>query len=218
MAAGAADFDVGLAKARRQCFHLEEQLQRLEAGKDEGAEAIFASMNGLASDISRLEASIAAEADEMQRGRMRRKVAQVSENAQSLRRALEKHLGRVTSKQREADDRRELFRRRAAGANGDSVIEIGHAASELRSMHEASLTLDQLTSNGAAILGSLAGQSAVLRSSRMKIRSVFDALGLSNSLLRLIQRRQLMDQVLIVVGILAVSTLLYYVVFMRGSR
>jgi len=115
---------------------------------------------------------------------------------------------------REAEERAELFQRRNAG--GQVSIELEQAAHEMRALHEASASLDSLTGRGAAVLASLAQQSAVLRASRRKLGGMFDALGLSNSLLRMIERRQLVDRALVFGGMLLLSLLLWLVV--RGGR
>lgn len=87
---------------------------------------------------------------------------------------------------------------------------------ETRALDEASIALDNLNRHGESVLMGLHSQRSVLNSSRRKLMSIFDALGLSNSLLRLIERRQMMDRLLVFGGIAACSLLLW--LLMRWSR
>jgi len=120
---------------------------------------------------------------------------------------------------REAEERAQLLQRRngtAADGGGEVAIEMESLARETRTLHEADSSLDMLQAHGAAVLEALSSQSATLRSSRMKLRAVFDTLGLSNSLLRLIERRQLADKALLWGGMLLTAALLY--VLLRWTR
>lgn len=113
---------------------------------------------------------------------------------------------------REAEERAQLLQRRngAAGDHGGEVaIEMDSLARETRSLHDADSSLDMLQAHGAAVLEALSAQSATLRSSRQKLAAVFDTLGLSNSLLRLIESRQLTDKALLWGGMLLTAGLLY---------
>lgn len=117
--------------------------------------------------------------------------------------------------QREADERRELLQRRNAA--GHTAIEVSSLSRETRALDEASIALDNLTRHGEAVILGLHAQRGVLNSSKRKLLSIFDALGLSNSLLRLIERRQMMDRLLVFGGIGACSLLLWLLVHWSGG-
>jgi Golgi SNAP receptor complex protein 2 len=109
--------------------------------------------------------------------------------------------------QREAEERRELLQRRNAA--GHTAIEMSSLSRETRALEEASFALDNLNRHSESVLLALTVQRQVLNASRRKLVAIFDTLGLSNSLLRLIERRQLMDRLLVFGGIGACSLLLW---------
>ncbi|KAJ1634612.1 hypothetical protein T492DRAFT_864803, partial [Pavlovales sp. CCMP2436] len=159
-------------------------------------------------------ALLAREIDGARRGAWRKKLRQLQDNSSGLRAALEKFATKTFRNQREADERKDLLQRRNAA--GHTAIEMSSLSRETRAFDEASFALDNLNRHGESVLLGLHSQRHVLNASRRKLASIFDTLGLSNSLLRLIERRQLMDRLLVFGGIAACSLILW--LLMRWNR
>jgi len=82
-------------------------------------------------------------------------------------------------------------------------------ARETRGVDQSSGAVDDLLGHASSVLENLSSQRLTLSASRRKLVAIFDQLGLSNSLLRLIERRELMDRLLVWGGMAAILLLLY---------
>lgn len=205
-----SDLDAHYAVARRVAFQVEEQLQELETGRDTSAALqgnISTNLNQLAREITLLEGLLAEETSMARSGVWRRKVRQLAETSAGLREALEKFATRNFKTQREAEERRELLQRRNAA--GHTAIEVDAIARETRGLDQSSGAVDDLLGHASSVLENLSSQRLTLSASRRKLVAIFDQLGLSNSLLRLIERRELMDRLLVWGGMAAILLLLY---------
>jgi golgi SNAP receptor complex member 2 len=132
-----------------------------------------------------------------------RKVELVSEETDALRAALDKHSHR--ERRRAADDvaRAELLSGRgeayawSAAADADAA-----AASSVRSSKRM---VQEALATGGAALAAMAGQRDTLKRAQRKALDVVHGLGLSDSLLRLIERRQKLDSALAYGGMAVVT-------------
>lgn len=180
-----------------------ERLERLEysssssngvisGASDDQSTAVRRDINqiqSLCSDMDRHWRSIAAKS---QRDLWKRKVEQVSEEAESLRASLDKYLSRNQKRIQEAQERAELFGR----ANGDShILRIfDEEAQASESVSRSSQLLEDTFATGVAILSKYSEQREHLKRAQRKALDVLNSLGLSNSLLRLIERRNRVDK------------------------
>ncbi|KAG4924127.1 hypothetical protein JHK87_049667 [Glycine soja] len=147
-------------------------------------------IHSLCVEMDRLWRSIAAKP---QRDLWKRKVEQIAEEAESLRASLDKYNLRNQKRMREANERAELLGR----ANGDSahVLRIyDEEAQALQSVRSSSQELENANALGEAILSSIHGQRERLKSAHRKALDILNTVGISNSVLRLIERRNRVDQ------------------------
>ncbi|XP_073298116.1 membrin-11-like [Primulina huaijiensis] len=165
----------------------------------------------LCSDMDRHWRSIAAKS---QRDLWKRKVEQVSEEAESLRASLDKYLSRHQKRIQEAQERAELFGR----ANGDShILRIfDEEAQASESVRRSSQLLEDTFATGVAILSKYSEQREHLKRAQRKALDVLNTLGLSNSLLRLIERRNRVDKWIKYAGM--VFTVVVIFIFWRWTR
>ncbi|KAK9674506.1 hypothetical protein RND81_12G237300 [Saponaria officinalis] len=121
-----------------------------------------------------------------------RKVEQIAEEADSLKDSLEKYFSRNQRRMLEAKERAELLGR----ANGESshVLRIfDDEAQAFQSARNSSKMLEEAYSTGVAILGKFSEQRESMKSAHRKLLDVLNTVGLSNSVLRLIERRNRVD-------------------------
>jgi len=71
--------------------------------------------------------------------------------------------------------------------------------------------LDALTSNAYAVLSSLGQQRSSLKGVERKVLDFANTLGLSNNVIRTIERRQLVDKFIVYGGMLLTLALLWFV-------
>ncbi|KAI3447349.1 hypothetical protein Pfo_004014 [Paulownia fortunei] len=181
---------------------------------DEQATQIRRDINQIQShcaDMDRLWRSIASKP---QRDLWKRKVEQVSEEAESFRASLDKYLSRHQKRIQEAQERAELLGR----SSGDShVLRIfDEEAQAMESVHRSSRLLEDTFATGVAILSKYSEQRDHLKRAQRKALDVLNTLGLSNSLLRLIERRNRVDKWIKYAGM--VLTIIILIIFWRWTR
>ncbi|XP_051114117.1 membrin-11-like [Andrographis paniculata] len=180
---------------------------------DQGA-AIRRDLNQIQSicvDMDRLWRSIASKP---QRDLWKRKIEQVSEEADSFRASLDKYQLRQQKRIQEAQERAELLGR----ASGDShVLRIFYdEAQAVESVRRSSRVLEESFATGVAILNKYSEQRDHLKRAQRKALDVVNTLGLSNSLLKLIERRSRVDKWIKYAGM--VLTIVILIVFWRWTR
>ncbi|KAG2446607.1 hypothetical protein HYH02_008592 [Chlamydomonas schloesseri] len=121
----------------------------------------------------------------------KRKVEQVSEELDTLRAALERHGSRESKRAAEARDREELLGRADAGRRAKQ--EMDEEAQVMGSVARSKRYLEEMFESGTNILVNMAGNRERLKSAQKKALDVLNTVGLGESLLRLIERRQRMD-------------------------
>ncbi|KAF5728636.1 membrin-11 [Tripterygium wilfordii] len=205
-----------------------ERLERLESSTSNGGldspELSYAvkkdisQILSLCTDMDRLWRSIAAKP---QRDLWKRQifssflVEQVAEEAESLKDSLDRYVSRNQKRIREAQERAELFGR----ANGDSahVLRIfDEEAQAMQSVRNSSRMLEESLSTGSAILSKYAEQRERLKRAQRKALDVLNTVGLSNSVLRLIERRNRVDRWIKYVGMFI--TVIVLILFVKWTR
>ncbi|KAG8373979.1 hypothetical protein BUALT_Bualt11G0082600 [Buddleja alternifolia] len=143
-----------------------------------------------------------------------RKVEQVSEEAESFRASLDKYMSRHQKRIQEAQERAELLGR----ANGDThVLRIfDEEAQAMESVRRSSRLLEDSFATGVAILSKYSEQRDHLKRAQRKALDVLNTLGLSNSLLRIIERRNRVDKWIKYAGMLFSVIILF--IFWRWTR
>ncbi|KAJ7976429.1 Membrin [Quillaja saponaria] len=196
-----------------------ERLERLQYSTSGGSDSdisfsVKKDINQIQSqcaEMDRLWRSIAAKS---QRDLWKRKVEQVAEEAGSLRESLDKYFLRNQKRMQEAKERADLLGR----ANGDNahVLRIfDEEAQAMLSVGNSARELASSTALGEAILSSLSGNRERLKSAQRKALDVLNTVGLSNSVLRLIERRNRVDQWIKYLGILLTVIIVLIIVWWR---
>ncbi|KAG5517330.1 hypothetical protein RHGRI_037922 [Rhododendron griersonianum] len=191
-----------------------ERLERLEFSTSKGGvdspELSFAvkrdigQIQLLCVEMDRFWRSIAAKS---QRDLWKRKVEQVAEEAGSLKESLDMYLSRNQRQTQEARERAELLGR----VNGESshVLRIfDEEAQAMQSARNSSRMLEESYATGVAILSQYAGQRDRLKRAQRKALDVLNTVGVSNFVLRLIERRHRVDRLIKYVGMILTITIL----------
>ncbi|XP_052176451.1 membrin-11-like [Diospyros lotus] len=200
-----------------------ERLERLEFSSSSGAgvdspELSFAvkrditQIQSLCAEMDRLWRSVPAKS---QRDLWKRKVEQVTEETDSLRESLDKYFLRHQRRTQEANERAELLGR----ANGESslVLKIfDDEAQAMQSARNSSKMLEESYATGVAILAQYGGQRERLKRAQRKALDVLNTVGLSNSVLRLIEKRHRVDKWIKYAGM--VLTVVVLIAFWRWTR
>ncbi|KAI3870089.1 hypothetical protein MKX03_015365 [Papaver bracteatum] len=136
------------------------------------------------------------------------KVEQIAEEADSSKDSLDKHFLRNQKRMTEAKERAELLER----ANGDSshVMRIFDDDSRaMQSARNSSLMLEDAYSTGVAILSKYAEQRDRLKRAQRKALDILNTVGLSNSVLKLVERRHRVDKWIAYTGMIVTVIIVY---------
>lgn len=166
----------------------------------------------LCADMDRLWRSVSAKS---QRDLWKRKVEQVAEEAESLKQSLDKYFLRNQRRMMEAKERAELLGR----ANGESahVLRIfDEEAQAMQSVRNSSRLLEEASTTGEAILFKYSEQRERLKRAQRKALDVLNTVGLSNSVLRLIERRHRVDKWIKYAGMIFTVVIVFF--FWRWTR
>ncbi|CAM8877293.1 unnamed protein product [Rhodiola kirilowii] len=199
-----------------------ERLERLESSSTTSSMDSPELSFSLKKDISQIQ-SLCVEMDRLwrsvpaksQRDLWKRKVEQVAEEADSLKESLDKYLARNQRKMMEAKERAELLGR----ANGESshILRIFDEESQaLQSARNSSKMLEEAYSTGVAILTKYSEQRDHLKRAQRKALDILNTVGLSNTVLKLIERRHRGDKWIKYIG-MAVTTIVV-IMFWRWTR
>lgn len=144
----------------------------------------------------------------------KRKVEQVTEEAESLKQSLDKYFLRNQKRVTEAKERAELLGR----ANGEShVLRIFDEEAQARqSVRSSARMLEEASLTGEAILSAMSGSRERLKNAHRKALDVLNTVGLSNSVLRLIERRHRVDNWVKYAGM--ILTLVIVFIIWRWTR
>merc|ERR1712087_202862 len=107
---------------------------------------------------------------------------------------------------KDEENRSKLLGQRRQGAEQDDMTAIANEASKLR---QANQDLDNILGQGGSILGNLVNQNQTLKNAKKKLLDVASAIGVSKSLVSVIDRRQTADKWLVYGGMILTLFILF---------
>jgi len=150
-----------------------------------------------------------------QNARMR--VDQLKYDLQHLNAALQSQVNRAASRAREAIDREQLlntqFTTNAATRDSETAILINNAMTHQDGLTRVNTHLDSILAQGAEIIGGLQHQGSALKGIRKKVLDVANTLGMSNTVIRMIERRGQGDKMFLIGGM--VLTCIFMILVIR---
>ena len=143
----------------------------------------------------------------------KRKVEQIVEDCDQFRVSLDRFKSRENRRQAEERDRAELMQR--VTSDDEFRLLVGQYDAEAGakiSLEKSGGMMDELLAHGSNVLGALRDQRDRLKGAQHKMLDLLNPVGVSSSLLRVIDRRQRMDAILVYGGMfctLVVLILMY---------
>jgi len=110
---------------------------------------------------------------------------------------------------RQARERELLLGSNAVTYDPEAASEISAAVVQNKSLKQSSRGVDEVMTMGRAVLDSLGSQKESLKRATDKVESIAGSLGLSNSLLRAVRRRQWGDAMIVYGGMVSVTVILF---------
>lgn len=207
---------VAYAAARTELNAVEFQLQQLEAGEAAGAledddsmrrEAASEAANRLAAAVSTLQRAVGADfsgvaAASAKADLWRKRAAQLAAEAESLRSAVAKFLAAsyLVKRAREEREARHRLFATAGGSGSGGGGAVDSLLSERASATQSSQMLDEYLVAAGGVLGALRAQRTTFKGAHKRALDIAASLGLSSSLMRVIERRTTADAILVYGG------------------
>ncbi|RLN94904.1 hypothetical protein BBJ28_00009916 [Nothophytophthora sp. Chile5] len=198
-------------QARKLQFELKMQMSYLDSGRTGGktdtelqAEA-RGNLSQLEQLLWQLDSLVQASAKPAERDTWSK--CQLRNETQTLGHTLEQHIYHANRRAVEARERETLMSRRNGGF--DSNNNAMYAAQESESLQRSSQMVSDLTSLSQSVLGDLGEQRNRMKNVRTKLLDIANRLGLSSSLLRVIERRDTVDFWIVVAGMIFTLVFLY---------
>lgn len=125
----------------------------------------------------------------------------VIEETDHLEQSMQRFGSREARRLTEEKERADLMRRVTDDEGFRSLVgEYDAESGSMKSAQRSSSMVDELLETGASVLGNLGEQSALLRRTKRKMMTLLNNMGVSESLLRVIDRRQRLDAILVYGG------------------
>ncbi|KAJ8264558.1 hypothetical protein GJAV_G00150680 [Gymnothorax javanicus] len=128
------------------------------------------------------------------------RVDQLKYDVQHLQTALRNFQHRRYMREAQEREREELMSRTFTTNDADTSIPIDETLQFNSSLHNAHKDMDNLLGSGGSILDGLRDQRNTLKSSHKKMLDVANMLGLSNTVMRLIEKRAFQDKFIMMGG------------------
>lgn len=187
-----------LEKTDRQSVHLlENELQ--------------AKIEQVFSHLERLEL-LASKEPPNRRQNAKLRVEQLKYDVQHLQSALKHFQQRRYARESQEREREELLSRPFTTNDADTSIPIDDSLQFNENLYRAHKGMDDLIGSGSSILNGLRDQRSTLKGTHKKMLDVANMLGLSNTVMRLIEKRATQDKFIMIGGMLATCIVMFLVI------
>ncbi|KAL7549378.1 hypothetical protein ACHAWF_012648 [Thalassiosira exigua] len=199
-------------KCRKLAYDSRQQLSQVQNGLL-GPMELFLSLDELSRQLDLME-NLAHRETPAQREMWKRKILELREDGQSIRRQGEHYDRMVSAGMRQRRERDELLarrrRNRSGGRDADEMQQLTEEADSLANSHGM---MNDLLASGQANLSSLVGQRQRMRWVNRKMLDIGNKIGLSNSTMRMIERRDATDAYLVFGGMIVTLLVIYFLYF-----
>ncbi|XP_055753260.1 Golgi SNAP receptor complex member 2-like [Salvelinus fontinalis] len=144
------------------------------------------------------------------------RVDQLKYDVQHLQTALRNFQHRRYSRETQDREREELMSRTFTTNDADTSIPIDETLQLNSNLNNAHRGMDDLLGSGSSILTGLRDQRGTLKGTHKKMLDVANMLGLSNTVMRLIEKRATQDKFVMIGGMLLTCVVMFLVVKYLG--
>uniref|UniRef100_A0AAZ3QGU4 Golgi SNAP receptor complex member 2 n=1 Tax=Oncorhynchus tshawytscha TaxID=74940 RepID=A0AAZ3QGU4_ONCTS len=167
------------------------------------------------SHLERLEI-LASKEPPNRRQNVKLRVDQLKYDVQHLQTALRNFQHRRYSRETQDREREELMSRTFTTNDADTSIPIDETLQLNSNLNNAHRGMDDLLGSGSSILTGLRDQRDTLKGTHKKMLDVANMLGLSNTVMRLIEKRATQDKFVMIGGMLLTCVVMFLVVKYLG--
>jgi len=187
------------------------QLEKLTGHPDEIVyeDNIKKKIDSLNTTFDRLEVYVNKEAPAYRQA-SRQRLNQMKYDAMHLNSSLQNFQKKRYRREREQSDRQELLNRRFT-TNDNTTISIDHSIQQHNSLQNAHRGIDDMLSTGYHALTSLQDQKNVIKRTKTRMLNFANTLGLSNTVLQMIERRAFQDKFVLFGGMLLTIVIIFFI-------
>ena len=200
-----------ITKCRKLAYDSRQQLAQVQNGALYPSE-LFLSLDELSTQLEIMEQLVRRETP-AQREVWKRKIQELREDSIAIRRQGEHYDRIVNINVRHQRERDELLTRRRQRNEYSSVEErdLSNLADEAQSWQQSQYMVSDLIANGEASYNSLIQQRQGLSGVTRYLGQISDSLGLSNSTMKIIERRDVTDAYFVFGGCVITCIVIYFV-------
>ncbi|KAJ2844678.1 protein transport protein bos1 [Coemansia brasiliensis] len=179
--------------------------------------AIAQNLQTLSKRITEYRSVGRQEANERKRTTMLDRASTMADEHEQLKRRFEKIKQRRASQTTYTNERNELFQRtQNSGRTQMDTAIVMDPQDEEAFWHRSEQALDGYIAQGMASLQNLREQRGLLHDAHRRILNADDTLGLSRSVIKLINRRTTQDKIILGGGMVVTCILIYFIVHLFG--
>ena len=216
--------------ARRLSMEIRSGLEQLEGAEARGtlqsssslSRDMHAKLHELTKITQQVESQwrvLVVQENTSKRDIWKRKVEQIVEDCDQYRVALDRFKSRENRRQADQRDRDELMHRVTSDDEFRLLVGQYDAEAGARiSLQRSGGMVDELMSHAGNVLGALGDQRERLKGAQHRMLDFLNTMGVSSSLLRVIDRRQRMDAILVYGGMFVVTVVLILMYMWLGRK
>mmetsp|Transcript_10183 Transcript_10183/g.13356 ORF Transcript_10183/g.13356 Transcript_10183/m.13356 type:complete len:237 (-) Transcript_10183:142-852(-) len=191
-------------RVRKLQYDLQTTVQFVETGRSNPDDA-YVSLGEFLRQIDMLDKVVVQERP-AQRDTWRKKIVELRKEADFLKLSLDKYTNSQKKTIQEKLERDELFKRRSQ-AMPSGVID--NYMEEGNSLARSTTMVNDLVNTSRNVLSDLVDQRDMLKSAHRKVLDIANLLGLSNSIMRIANRRDKVDRWIVIGGMIFTTVFLY---------
>lgn len=195
-------------------LEMQNHLQRLEkapmADENDIEAEIRAAFDRIVGNCDRLDLMVNKEPPS-RRTTAKIRVDQLKYDCQHLQAALRNVQHRRFQKEEEARERDSLLSKDFTPNEPDTSIMIDAALQHSQRLNSAGQNIDEMIYTGSNVLSNLRDQRGTLKGVQRKVLDIMNTLGLSNTVLRLIERRSSQDKIILYGGMILTCIIMFLV-------
>lgn len=201
-------------QSNKHVHEVQSQMGRLESCDKQSVHLleneIQARIDQIFSNLERLEI-LSSKEPPTKRQNAKLRVDQLKYDVQHLQTALRNFQHRRYAREQQEKEREELMTRSYTTNDSETSIHIDETLQFNSSVRNAHQGMDDLLGSGTSILEGLRDQRKTLKGTQKKILDVANMLGLSNTVMRLIEKRAFQDKVVMIGGMLLTCVVMFLV-------
>ncbi|XP_074656526.1 Golgi SNAP receptor complex member 2-like [Tubulanus polymorphus] len=201
-------------QTNKMVHEVQNSLSRLEQATGDDVHLVEnevrARIDQVVSNCERLEILVNKE-PATRRANAKLRIDQLKYDCQHLQAAMRNQQHKRYQREEEEREREALMSRTFTTNDADTSIMIDHALQHHNRLHTSNREMDNLIDHGSGILTNLRDQRHTLKGAQKRILDIANTLGLSNTVMRLIEKRTYQDKIIMAIGMIATCLVMFVV-------